>query len=149
MLPSFTVFQFNSCVGAFRCHHEILNKSCLVLKFLLSPGLGSWQLDLKSHTNCWVSNFFCHLARAVDRWSSNHWWGNLNSKIKSPGQGTQESSKPKNWNNQWFELQLSTTQARRQKKLQHPTRPIDKVALTTKGLQEKSHYWMRQRWKNK
>ena len=34
--------------------------------------------------------------------------------------------------------QLSTAQARRQKKLQYSTRPADNVALTTKGLQEKS-----------
>jgi hypothetical protein len=33
------------------------------------------------------------------------------------------------------ELQLSTAQARRQKKLQHPTRSVENVALTTKGLQ--------------
>ena len=31
---------------------------------------------------------------------------------------------------------MSTAQARRQKKLQQPTRPIENVALTTKDLQE-------------
>ena len=36
---------------------------------------------------------------------------------------------------QWFELQLSTAQARRQKNLQHTTRSVEIVALTTKGLQ--------------
>ena len=30
-------------------------------------------------------------------------------------------------------------QARRQKKLQHPTRPVENVELTTKGLQERKH----------
>ena len=44
---------------------------------------------------------------------------------------------PAFWTDRWFELQLSTAQARRQKKLQHPTRPVEKVALTTKGLQER------------
>jgi hypothetical protein len=40
-----------------------------------------------------------------------------------------------------FELQLSTAQARRQKKLQHPTRLVENIALTTKGLQErKTHH---------
>ena len=39
-----------------------------------------------------------------------------------------------------FKLQLSTAQVRRQKKLQHLTRPVENVALTTKGLQEtKTH----------
>ena len=37
----------------------------------------------------------------------------------------------------FFELQLSTAQARRQKKLQHLTRPVEIVMLTTKGLQER------------
>ena len=32
-------------------------------------------------------------------------------------------------------LQLSTAEARGQKK--HPTRPVENIALTTKGLQEK------------
>jgi hypothetical protein len=32
---------------------------------------------------------------------------------------------------------VSTAQARRQKKLQHPTRAVQNVALTTKGLQER------------
>jgi hypothetical protein len=32
---------------------------------------------------------------------------------------------------------LPTAQPRRQKKLQHPTRPVENVALTTKGLQER------------
>ena len=31
----------------------------------------------------------------------------------------------------------STAQVRRQKKLQHPTRPVENVALMMKGLQEK------------
>ena len=35
------------------------------------------------------------------------------------------------------ELRMSTAQARRQKKLQHPTRSVENVALTTKGLQER------------
>ena len=44
---------------------------------------------------------------------------------------------------------LSTAQARRQKKLQHPTGAVENVALTTKGLQErKTIYWMGRRWKN-
>ena len=32
---------------------------------------------------------------------------------------------------------MSTAQARRQKKLQNPTRPLENVALTTKDLQER------------
>ena len=35
-----------------------------------------------------------------------------------------------------FQLELL---ARRQKKLQHLTRPVKNVALTTKGLQERKH----------
>ena len=35
------------------------------------------------------------------------------------------------------ELQLSTAQARRQRKLQHPTRLVENVVITTKVLQER------------
>ena len=35
-----------------------------------------------------------------------------------------------------FELQLSTAQARRQKKLKHPTRPVENVIMTN-GIQER------------
>ena len=38
-----------------------------------------------------------------------------------------------------IELQLSTAQARRKKKLQHPTRPVENVVITTKGLQERKN----------
>ena len=34
-------------------------------------------------------------------------------------------------------FQLSTVQSRRQKKLQHPTKPFENVVLTTKGLQDR------------
>ena len=34
---------------------------------------------------------------------------------------------------------MSTAQTRRQKKLQHPIKPVENVALTTKGLQERKH----------
>ena len=37
-----------------------------------------------------------------------------------------------------YNYKLSTAQARTQKKLQHPTRPVDNVALTTKGLHKKN-----------
>ena len=30
-----------------------------------------------------------------------------------------------------------TAQARRQKKIQHPTRPVENIVITTKGLQER------------
>ena len=36
-------------------------------------------------------------------------------------------------------IQLSTAQARRQKKLQYPTRPVKNVALTMRGLQERKY----------
>ena len=39
----------------------------------------------------------------------------LNSKINSPGQGTNKILKTNNYNNQRFNLQLSTAQASRQK----------------------------------
>ena len=45
--------------------------------------------------------------------SSNHWWGE-----KFAHCTTKDISKTNNWNNQWFKLQLSTAQARRQKELQ-------------------------------
>ena len=35
-------------------------------------------------------------------------------------------------------IQLSTAKARRRKKLQHPTRPIENVAITTKGLRKEN-----------
>ena len=39
---------------------------------------------------------------------------------------------------------------RRQKKLQHPTSPVENVALTTKGLQERKHNRLvGRRWKNR
>ena len=38
------------------------------------------------------------------------------------------------------ELQLLTAQARRQKKLQHQTRPVKNVVITTKGLQERKQW---------
>ena len=34
-------------------------------------------------------------------------------------------------------LQLSTAQARRQKKLQHPPRPVENVVITSKDLHER------------
>jgi hypothetical protein len=58
----------------------------------------------------------CILGHFVLRW--HHWAGiwrrlllifrslHLNSKINSPDQATKEISKPNNWNNQWFKLQL-------------------------------------------
>ena len=35
------------CIS-FRLYYDIFNRSCRVLKFLLSPGLGSWHLEFKS-----------------------------------------------------------------------------------------------------
>jgi hypothetical protein len=58
----------------------------------------------------------------------------LNSKINSPDQATKEISNPNYWNNDWFELQLSNAQVRRQKKRKYPTRLVENVALGTKGL---------------
>ena len=34
-------------------------------------------------------------------------------------------------------VEVSSARARRQKKLQHPTRPVENVVSTTKGLQER------------
>ena len=66
-------------------------------------------------------------------------------------EATKEISKPNNYNNQWFGLQLSTAQARRHNKLQHPRRPVKNVALKTKDLQErkKNNYSMGIGSKNK
>ena len=36
-----------------------------------------------------------------------------------------------------FKFLLSLAQARRQKRIQQPTRPVENVALTTKSLQER------------
>ena len=88
-LHFFTVVPFN---GFLSCRPFIVIttflRSCLMLKFLLSPSLDSWQ---------------------------------------------------------WFELQLSTAQARRQKKLQRRTRPFENV-ISKEGLQERKHnYWMGRR----
>jgi hypothetical protein len=58
----------------------------------------------------------------------------LNSKINSPDQATNKILNTKIYNNQWFKLQLSTAQARRQMKLQDL---LKNVALATKDLQEK------------
>ena len=49
--------------------------------------------------------------------SPNQWF---ESKINSPDQATNNILKTYNYNNQWFKLQLSTAEARKQKKLQHP-----------------------------
>ena len=42
-------------------------------------------------------------------------------------------------NEEWPTVELSTAQARKQKKLQRPTRPVENVVLTMKGLQERKH----------
>ena len=76
---------------------------------------------------CW--SFFCLLAWAV---------------------GVQITDYFNCWVSKFLFLpkQLSTAQARRQKKLQHPTRPVENVAVITKGLQERKHnHWMGRRWK--
>ena len=75
-----------------------------VLKFLLSPDLGSWQLKFTSLIIVIVGfqNFVCCLVWAVYL-------------------GVQITHQCTNFSpHQWFELKLSTAQARRQKKLQHP-----------------------------
>ena len=51
----------------------------------------------------------------------------LKSKINSPGQARNKILKTNNYNNQWFKLKMSTAQARRQKKLQHPQDLLKKL----------------------
>ena len=56
----------------------------LVLKFILSPGMGSWQLEFKSQISPLIND--------------------LNSKINSRSQAANRILKTNNYNNQWFKL---------------------------------------------
>ena len=70
-----TVVPFNSCVSfpvGFSSSMRHFQKSCRVLKFILSPDLGSWLLEFKSLIILIVG------SRLLD----------LNSKINSPDQAT-------------------------------------------------------------
>ena len=129
-----------------------------VLKFLLSPGVGSWQLEFKSLIIVIVGfqNFVCCLAWAVylgvqitDEGSSLYHhrrtkWPNiktsplisdLNSKINSPGQATNKISKTNNYNNSDLN---SNHHLPKTEETWTPTRPVENVILTTKGLQERN-----------
>ena len=57
--------------------------------------------------------------------------------------------KTNNYNNQWFKLQLSTAQ-KETEVTSTPTRPVDNVVITTKGLQDRNNNCvMESRWKIK
>ena len=109
----FTVVPFNSCVFSLalssltRHSHHVFS----VLKFLLSPGLDSWQLKFESLIILIVGfrNFFCCLAWAVDLGVQSVI---ETSTVNCPSQETEETS--------------------------IPTRLVENVVLRTKGLQERN-----------
>ena len=112
---------FRSGENIFFVSENRKNQSSNYLYFQVSPSSHSiscvtscrpFVTFVTSSAGLGCRSFFCHLAWAVDRWSSNH---------SSP---------------QWFKLQQLTFQTERQKKPRQPARTADDVTRVTKDLQE-------------
>ena len=69
---------------------------------------------------------------------SPHQWFEIQDQQSRPSNKQKSKLKKNNYNNQWFQLQLSTAQAKRQKWLQHPKDLLLMLLLTTKGLQDRN-----------
>ena len=115
--PSFHQTIVVSVLYAFRCYNNIINRSCV----------------------CW--SYFCLLAWVVNSWKlefKSHQWFELQYQQPRPSKKQKfKILKTNNYNNQWFKLQLSTAQARRQV-TSTPTRPVDNIVITTKDLHDRN-----------
>ena len=96
-----------------------------------------------------IATQWCHRRTKWPSIQTSPHISDLNSKINSPHQVRNKILKTNNYNNQWFKLQLSTAQARRQKWLQHP-QDLLKIYQQRKAYRKEPHNcWMGRRWKNR
>ena len=100
-------------ISCFCCTYTVCIKSFfsnsdwILLNMMFHALMGRFQLE----SFIFIANFSTYVRKYKLLPSS------LNQD-QQPRSNKKEVSKPNNWNNQWFKLQLSTAQARRQKKLQ-------------------------------
>ena len=124
----------------------------ILLNIVFHAPMGRIQFPNTKSCLLQISAQWCHRRTKRLKVQTSPFISDLNTKMNSPDQAKKEISKPNNWNNQWFKLQLSTTQARRQKK-NYPTRLQDLLRMSRqrrKAYSKEIHnYLMGRLWKKR